>query len=145
MCGSMVNIQSPTAEIRRGIKKDRNHRAKISCPHLLRRAAIMIMQCTCNMVLRTWACTLLFIVCLTHWHLLLFYVIFLQCFDTVGWVAGRASGLYKMGGWWRWALLSPDGVAPSRMVRVSASVNLPVPDMTYNVFSGMLNPAQSIC
>jgi len=30
-----------------------------------------------------------------------------------------------MGGWWRWALLSPDGVAPSRMVSVSASVNLP--------------------
>jgi len=35
MCGSMVNIQSPTAEIRRGKKierkkkKDRNHRAKI--------------------------------------------------------------------------------------------------------------------
>ena len=29
-----------------------------------------------------------------------------------------------MGGWWRWALISPDGVAPSRMVSVSASVNL---------------------
>jgi len=28
-----------------------------------------------------------------------------------------------MGGWWRWALLSPDGVAPSRIVSVSASVN----------------------
>jgi len=27
-------------------------------------------------------------------------------------------------GWWRWALVSPDGVAPSRMVGVSASVNL---------------------
>jgi len=22
----------------------------------------------------------------------------------------------NMGGWWRWALVSPDGVAPSRMV-----------------------------
>jgi len=32
----------------------------------------------------------------------------------------------NMGGWWRWALLSPDGVAPSRMVSVSASVNLPL-------------------
>ena len=32
----------------------------------------------------------------------------------------------KIGGWWRWALLSPDGVAPSRMVGVSASVNLPL-------------------
>jgi len=30
----------------------------------------------------------------------------------------------KIGGWWRWALLSLDGVAPSRMVTVSASVNL---------------------
>jgi len=29
-----------------------------------------------------------------------------------------------VGGWWRWALVSPDGVAPSRMVRVSACVNL---------------------
>jgi len=33
MCGSMVDIQSPTAEIRRGKKKKkeerRNHRAKI--------------------------------------------------------------------------------------------------------------------
>jgi len=30
----------------------------------------------------------------------------------------------KYGGWWRWALVSPDGVAPSRMVGVSASVNI---------------------
>jgi len=40
----------------------------------------------------------------------------LQRFHNVGSAAGRASGLYKMGGWWRWALVSPDGVAPSRMV-----------------------------
>jgi len=32
----------------------------------------------------------------------------------------------KNGGWWRWALLSPDGVAPSRMVNEPASVNLPL-------------------
>ena len=31
-----------------------------------------------------------------------------------------------MGQWWRWELVSPDGVAPSRMVSVSASVNLPL-------------------
>jgi len=31
-----------------------------------------------------------------------------------------------MGGWWRWAPVSPDGVAPSQMVGVSASVNLPL-------------------
>jgi len=32
----------------------------------------------------------------------------------------------KMGGCWRWALVSMDGVAPSRKVSVSASVNLPL-------------------
>ena len=31
-----------------------------------------------------------------------------------------------MGIWWRLALVSPDEVAPSRMVGVSASVNLPL-------------------
>jgi len=42
MCASMVDIQSATAEIRRGKKEeeDRNHRAKI-CLRLLRRAAII--------------------------------------------------------------------------------------------------------
>ena len=45
--------------------------------------------------------------------------------SAVGWAAGRASGPSKnMGGWWRWALLSPDGVAPSQMVGVPACVNL---------------------
>jgi len=32
----------------------------------------------------------------------------------------------NMEGWWRWALVSPDGVAPSGMVCVSTSVNLPL-------------------
>ena len=31
-----------------------------------------------------------------------------------------------MGGWWRWTLVSPDGVAPSQMISVSASFNLPL-------------------
>jgi len=31
-----------------------------------------------------------------------------------------------MGACWRWALATPDGVAPSRMFDVSASVNLPL-------------------
>jgi len=31
----------------------------------------------------------------------------------------------KNGGWWRFALVSSDGVAPSRMVGVSASVIFP--------------------
>ena len=30
------------------------------------------------------------------------------------------------GGWWRWAMVSPYGVATSRMVCVPASVNLPL-------------------
>ena len=29
-----------------------------------------------------------------------------------------------MGAWWTWALVSPDGVAPNRMVGVSESLNL---------------------
>jgi len=44
-------------------------------------------------------------------------------------LVGRQEGhsaCKKYGGWWRWALVSPDGVAPSRMVYVSASVNLPL-------------------
>jgi len=49
----------------------------------------------------------------------------LQCFDAVGWAAGRVSGLQKIWGMVEVALVSPDGVAPSRMVSVSASVNLP--------------------
>ena len=42
MCGSMADIQSATAEIRRGKKEERrrNHRTKIYWPSLLRRAAI---------------------------------------------------------------------------------------------------------
>jgi len=47
MCGSMVDIQSAAAEIRRGKKdrkkeeEDRNHRAKIYWPALFYRAAIV--------------------------------------------------------------------------------------------------------
>jgi len=36
----MVNIQSPTTEIRRGKKEDRNHRMKIYMVSLLHRATI---------------------------------------------------------------------------------------------------------
>ena len=48
MCGSMVDIQSAAAEIRRGKKKrkkkeeDRNHRAKIQWSGLLHRATIIM-------------------------------------------------------------------------------------------------------
>ena len=41
-----------------------------------------------------------------------------------------------MGGWWRWALVSPDGVAPSQMVGVFASVNLPLHHKVQKFSSG---------
>jgi len=41
-----------------------------------------------------------------------------------------------MGGWWRWALVSLDGVAPSRMVSISASVNLPLYHKVQKFYSG---------
>ena len=46
MCGSMVDIQSPSAEIRRGKKKkieERNYRMKILWSALLHRATIKSM------------------------------------------------------------------------------------------------------
>jgi len=44
------------------------------------------------------------------------------------WLGGRKGirPVHNMGGWWRWALVSPDGVAFSRMISVSASSNLPL-------------------
>jgi len=50
-------------------------------------------------------------------------------FSALTLLVGRQEGhpaCKKYGGWWRWALVSPHGVAPSRMVSVSASVNLPL-------------------
>ena len=49
----------------------------------------------------------------------------------------------KWGGWWRWALVSPDGVAPSRMVGVSASVNLPLHHKVQKFCSVTGSPAWS--
>jgi len=46
----------------------------------------------------------------------------------------------NMGGWWRWALVSPDGVAPSRMASVSASVNLPLHHEVQKFSSGTGSP-----
>ena len=49
----------------------------------------------------------------------------------------------NMGGWWRWALVSPDGVAPSRIVCVSASVNLPLHHKVHKFSSGTGSPVWS--
>ena len=63
----------------------------------------------------------------TRYCSLAYYMSCLQCFDTLSWLGDR-KGIrpVKNGGWWRWALVSLDGVAPSPMVNVSASVNLPM-------------------
>jgi len=45
--------------------------------------------------------------------------------------------------WWRWALLSPDGVAPSRIVCVSVSVNLPLHHKVQKLSSGTGSPGWS--
>ena len=47
------------------------------------------------------------------------------------------------GGRWRWALVSPDGVAPSRMIGVSASVNLPLQHKVEKFSSGTVLPGWS--
>ena len=72
-----------------------------------------------------------------------YYYFCLQCLDTVEWAAGRASGLWKNGRGWRWALVSQDGVAPSRMVGVSASVNLPLHHKVQKFSSGTGSPGWS--
>jgi len=60
----------------------------------------------------------------------------------VGWQEGHPA-CKKMGGWWRWALDSPDGVAPSRMVSVSASVNPPLHHKVQTFSSGTGSPGWS--
>jgi len=48
-----------------------------------------------------------------------------------------------MGEWWRWALLSTDGVARSRMVDVSASINLPLHHKVQKFSAGTGSPRWS--
>jgi len=60
----------------------------------------------------------------------------------VGWQEGHPA-CKKHGGWWRWALLSPDEVAPSRMVGVSASVNRPLHHKVQKSSSGTGSPGWS--
>jgi len=60
------------------------------------------------------------------------------------WLGGR-KGIrpVKNGGWWRWALVSPDGVGPSWMVCVSSSVNLPLHRKVQKFSSGTGSPGWS--
>ena len=57
--------------------------------------------------------------------------------------SAAATFSFRTGGWWRWALLSPDGVAPSRMVAVSASVHLPLHHKVQKFSSGTGSPGWS--
>ena len=66
-------------------------------------------------------------------------------FSALTLVVGQQEGhpACKKEGWWRWALLSPDGVAPSQMVSVSASVNLPLHHKVQKFSSGTGSPGWS--
>jgi len=62
----------------------------------------------------------------------------LVAFNALTLLVGRQEGhlASKKWGWWRWTLVSPDGVAPSWMVGVSASVNLPLHHKVQKFSSG---------
>jgi len=67
-------------------------------------------------------------------------------FSALTLLVGRQEGhpaCKKSGGWWRWALVSPDGVAPSRMVGVSTSVNFPLHHKVHKFYSGAGSPGWS--
>jgi len=57
-------------------------------------------------------------------------------------LVGRQEGhpACKNEGWWRWAPVGPDGVAPRRLVGVSASVNLPLHHKVQKFSSGTGSP-----
>jgi len=63
----------------------------------------------------------------------------LIAFSALTLLAGQQEGhpaCKKWGGWWRYALVSADGLSPSRMVGVSASVDLPLHHKVQKFSSG---------
>jgi len=79
----------------------------------------------------------------THWHANFYlYIItaLLQERSIMKYITLSGSGSE---GWRRWALVSPDGVAPSRMVGVFASVNLPLHHKVQKFSSGTGSPGWS--
>ena len=59
-------------------------------------------------------------------------------------IAARIALLLQhTGRWWRLALVSPDRVAPSRMVSVSDCVNLPLHHKVQKFSSGTASPMWS--
>jgi len=69
----------------------------------------------------------------------------LVTFSTLTLLVGRQEGhpASKNGGWWKWALFSPDGVATGWMVGVSPSVNLPLHHKVQQFSSGTGLPGWS--
>ena len=70
----------------------------------------------------------------------------LVAFGALTLFVGRQEGhpaCKKYGGCWRWALVSPDGVALSWMVSVFASVNLPLHHKVQKFSSGTGSPGWS--
>jgi len=69
----------------------------------------------------------------------------LVAFSALTLLVGSRKGIRpvkNMREWWRWTLVSPDGVAPRRMVSVSACVNLPLHHKVQK-FSGTGSPGWS--
>ena len=74
------------------------------------------------------------------------FVIVMTCaLSALTLLVGRQEGhpACKKWGWWRWALVSPDGMAPIRMVGVSASVSLPLHHKVQKFSSGTVSPGWS--
>ena len=68
-----------------------------------------------------------------------------RAFGALTLLVGRQEGhmACKKWGWWRWALLNPEGVAPGWMVSVSAYVNLPLHHKVQKFSSGNGSPRWS--
>ena len=98
-------------------------------------------SCSHYDVIGDWADTLPRLIYKDSTHTLL-YDRFLVAFRALTLLVGGRKGIrpVKNGGWWSTstagALLGPDGVAPSRMVGVSASVNLPLHHKVQKFSSG---------
>jgi len=58
----------------------------------------------------------------------------------VGWQEGHLARKKIWAGWWRWALVSPDGVVPILIVSLSASVNLTLHHKVQKFSSGTGSP-----
>jgi len=79
-------------------------------------------------------------------HLLVLQPLIFPCFAfsvlmlLVGWQEGHPACKKNMWGWRRWALVSPDGVLPCRMVGLSASVSLSLHHKVQKFSSGTSSP-----